>query len=177
MTTRPTRLNRGDTLVLATHNKGKIAEFATLLGGYGIHVRSAGELSLPEPEETADSFSGNAAIKLSPRQKLRTCPHWPMIPASAFLPLGGHRAFSPPAGPGRTKTIPTPCAASMTRLGTTPTGEHGSFPSCAWHGPTGIPKHSRAGLMAMSSGRLMARTAMAMTRFSHPVRATVPLRT
>ena len=56
-------LNRGDTLVLATHNKGKIAEFAALLGGYGIRVISAGDLSLPEPDETADSFAGNAAIK------------------------------------------------------------------------------------------------------------------
>ncbi|WP_407637121.1 non-canonical purine NTP pyrophosphatase, partial [Komagataeibacter kakiaceti] len=57
------RLRRGDTLVLATHNRGKIAEFAALLAGYGIRVVSAGELSLPEPEETADSFTGNAALK------------------------------------------------------------------------------------------------------------------
>lgn len=74
MTTRPTRLNRGDTLVLATHNKGKIAEFAALLGGYGIHVRPAGELSLPEPEETADSFAGNAAIKAVAAAKAANLP-------------------------------------------------------------------------------------------------------
>lgn len=74
MTTRPNRLNRGDTLVLATHNKGKIAEFAALLGGYGIHVRSAGDLSLPEPEETADSFAGNAAIKAVAAAKAANLP-------------------------------------------------------------------------------------------------------
>ncbi|MCE2575830.1 RdgB/HAM1 family non-canonical purine NTP pyrophosphatase [Komagataeibacter sp. FNDCR2] len=63
MNTPTNRLSRGDTLVLATHNRGKIAEFAALLAGYGIRVVSAGELSLPEPEETADSFTGNAALK------------------------------------------------------------------------------------------------------------------
>ena len=74
MTTRPNHLNRGDTLVLATHNKGKIAEFAALLGGYGIHVRSAGELSLPEPDETADSFAGNAALKALAAAKAASLP-------------------------------------------------------------------------------------------------------
>ena len=67
-------LNRGDTLVLATHNKGKIAEFAALLGGYGIRVISAGDLSLPEPDETADSFAGNAAIKAVAAAKAANLP-------------------------------------------------------------------------------------------------------
>ncbi|MFS3134220.1 RdgB/HAM1 family non-canonical purine NTP pyrophosphatase [Gluconacetobacter sacchari] len=57
------RLARGDRLVLASHNQGKLAEFAALLNGYGITVVSAGQLGLPEPEETADSFAGNAALK------------------------------------------------------------------------------------------------------------------
>ncbi|ARW17524.1 RdgB/HAM1 family non-canonical purine NTP pyrophosphatase [Komagataeibacter europaeus] len=74
MNTPPTRLNRGDTLVLATHNRGKIAEFAALLAGYGIRVVSAGELSLPEPEETADSFTGNAAIKAVAAAKAANLP-------------------------------------------------------------------------------------------------------
>lgn len=74
MNTTPTRLNRGDTLVLATHNRGKIAEFAALLAGYGIRVVSAGELSLPEPEETADSFTGNAAIKAVAAAKAANLP-------------------------------------------------------------------------------------------------------
>ncbi|WP_010509170.1 RdgB/HAM1 family non-canonical purine NTP pyrophosphatase [Komagataeibacter europaeus] len=74
MNTTPTRLNRGDTLVLATHNRGKIAEFAALLAGYGIRVVSAGELSLPEPEETANSFTGNAAIKAVAAAKAANLP-------------------------------------------------------------------------------------------------------
>ncbi|MFW7268380.1 RdgB/HAM1 family non-canonical purine NTP pyrophosphatase [Gluconacetobacter sp. Hr-1-5] len=57
------RLAPGTRLVLASHNKGKLAEFDALLGGYGITIVSAGQLGLPEPEETADSFAGNAALK------------------------------------------------------------------------------------------------------------------
>ncbi|RBM06350.1 RdgB/HAM1 family non-canonical purine NTP pyrophosphatase [Novacetimonas cocois] len=56
-------LRRGDTLVLASHNAGKLAEFSSLLSGYGIKVVSAATLNLPEPDETADSFAGNAEIK------------------------------------------------------------------------------------------------------------------
>lgn len=57
------RLAAGDTLVLASHNAGKLAEFSALLAGHGVTLVSAGQLGLPEPEETADSFAGNAALK------------------------------------------------------------------------------------------------------------------
>lgn len=57
------RLASGTRLVLASHNQGKLAEFDALLNGYGITIVSAGQLGLPEPEETADSFTGNAALK------------------------------------------------------------------------------------------------------------------
>ena len=53
----------GERLVLATHNKGKIAEFDTLLAPLGITVVSAGALGLPEPEETGTTFAENAALK------------------------------------------------------------------------------------------------------------------
>ncbi|MGG6429874.1 RdgB/HAM1 family non-canonical purine NTP pyrophosphatase [Acetobacter ghanensis] len=56
-------LKSGDRLVLATHNAGKLAEFSALMAEFGITVLSAGELNLPEPEETATTFAGNAAIK------------------------------------------------------------------------------------------------------------------
>lgn len=49
--------------VLATHNKGKVAEFAELLAPLAISVRTAGELNLPEPEETGDTFEANAILK------------------------------------------------------------------------------------------------------------------
>ncbi len=53
----------GDRLVIATHNTGKLVEIAELLKPYGISVTSAGELGLEEPEETEDTFAGNARIK------------------------------------------------------------------------------------------------------------------
>ena len=53
----------GKKLLVATHNAGKLVEIGALLKGFGISVESAGELGLPEPEETEDNFIGNARIK------------------------------------------------------------------------------------------------------------------
>jgi XTP/dITP diphosphohydrolase len=53
----------GDKLVIATHNAGKLVEISELLKPFGISVTSAGELGLEEPEETEDTFVGNARIK------------------------------------------------------------------------------------------------------------------
>lgn len=50
-------------LVAATHNRGKVAELKDLFEPEGFEVVPAGELGLPEPEETEDSFSGNALLK------------------------------------------------------------------------------------------------------------------
>jgi XTP/dITP diphosphohydrolase len=50
-------------LVIATHNRGKLAEMAALLAPYGIDAVSAGALGLPEPEETGSSFEANAELK------------------------------------------------------------------------------------------------------------------
>jgi XTP/dITP diphosphohydrolase len=53
----------GDTLIIASHNKGKVREIAELLGAYVAYFPSAGDLNLPEPEETETSFIGNAELK------------------------------------------------------------------------------------------------------------------
>jgi XTP/dITP diphosphohydrolase len=50
-------------VVIATHNPGKLAEMRDLLAPYGIGAQSAGELGLPEPEETGTTFAANARIK------------------------------------------------------------------------------------------------------------------
>jgi len=60
---KPPVLACGDTLLIATHNAGKMQEFAALLADAGITVVSATSHDLPEPEETADTFAGNAEIK------------------------------------------------------------------------------------------------------------------
>ncbi len=56
------RLDRGR-LVIATHNPGKLVEIAELVAPFGVDAVSAGELGLPEPEETGDSFAANAILK------------------------------------------------------------------------------------------------------------------
>ena len=53
----------GERLLVATHNRGKLEEIAALLAPYGVSVVSAGDLGLPEPEETEETFVGNARIK------------------------------------------------------------------------------------------------------------------
>ena len=50
-------------LVIASHNQGKVREIRDLLAPFGIEPVSAGELGLPEPEETGTSFAENALIK------------------------------------------------------------------------------------------------------------------
>lgn len=50
-------------VVIATHNPGKLEEMRGLLAPYGIDAVSAGELGLPEPEETGLTFGENARIK------------------------------------------------------------------------------------------------------------------
>lgn len=50
-------------LVLATHNPGKVGELVELLAPWGVEVVSAGDLGLPEPEETGETFVDNALLK------------------------------------------------------------------------------------------------------------------
>jgi XTP/dITP diphosphohydrolase len=50
-------------LVVATHNAGKLAEFAALLAAWPVELVSAARLGLAEPAETETTFLGNARIK------------------------------------------------------------------------------------------------------------------
>lgn len=50
-------------IVVASHNKGKLAEFAELMKPFGLDARPASEFGLPEPAETGTSFEENAYIK------------------------------------------------------------------------------------------------------------------
>ena len=56
------RLGSGS-LVIATHNAGKLKEIGALLEPYGVKCLSAGSLGLPEPAETGTTFVENALIK------------------------------------------------------------------------------------------------------------------
>ncbi len=57
------KLAAGTRLVVATHNPGKVAEINDLVRPFGLDAVSAGELGLPEPEETETTFAGNARLK------------------------------------------------------------------------------------------------------------------
>lgn len=50
-------------LVIATHNKGKLREFAEMLSPFFTEIVAVGDLGLPEPEETGQTFTENAIIK------------------------------------------------------------------------------------------------------------------
>jgi XTP/dITP diphosphohydrolase len=50
-------------VIIATHNPGKLAEMRELLAPYNIAATSAAELNLPEPDETGKTFAANARIK------------------------------------------------------------------------------------------------------------------
>ncbi len=50
-------------VVIATHNAGKLKEMRELLAPFGVEAISAGELDLPEPDETGITFAENAFIK------------------------------------------------------------------------------------------------------------------
>jgi XTP/dITP diphosphohydrolase len=57
------KLTRGETLVVASHNAGKVREINDLIRPFGLDAVSAGSLGLPEPEETEMTFIGNARLK------------------------------------------------------------------------------------------------------------------
>ncbi len=61
-------------VVIATHNRGKLAEMRGLLAPYGIDATSAGELGLKEPEELGMTFRDNAHIKAEAAAKATGLP-------------------------------------------------------------------------------------------------------
>ena len=60
-------------LVIATHNQGKLAEFRALLRNHVPEIVSAGELGLPDPEETGTTFVENALLKAQAAARAANC--------------------------------------------------------------------------------------------------------
>lgn len=58
-----TRRFNAETLVIASHNAGKLREISALVAPFGVTCKSAGDYGLAEPDETEDTFAGNARIK------------------------------------------------------------------------------------------------------------------
>lgn len=57
-------------LVIASHNKGKIAEFEKMLAPLGVKIYSANDLNLPDVEETGITFAENAILKAEALAKI-----------------------------------------------------------------------------------------------------------
>lgn len=70
-------LNPGDKLLLATHNHEKVREITPFLQTFNFNIVIATDLGIPEPEETEDSFTGNALLKA------RFCSNYSKLPALA----------------------------------------------------------------------------------------------
>jgi XTP/dITP diphosphohydrolase len=76
-------------VVIATHNPGKLREIADLLARYGVEALSAGDLKLPEPDETGHSFVENACIKARAAAKASGLPALADDSGLAVAALGG----------------------------------------------------------------------------------------
>ena len=61
-------------IVVASHNAGKLREFADLMEPFGFEAKSAKELGLAEPEETGTTFEENAYIKAAAAAKATGLP-------------------------------------------------------------------------------------------------------
>lgn len=84
-----TRRLSGKRLVIATHNAGKLKEIAGLLAPYGIECLSAGQLGLPEPEETGTTFVENALLKAHAAAKAAQMPALADDSGLSVTALGG----------------------------------------------------------------------------------------
>ncbi len=76
-------------LIIASHNAGKVREIAEMLAPFGADIVSAGELHLPEPEETGTSFVENAALKALAAAKAANDPALADDSGLAVTALGG----------------------------------------------------------------------------------------
>ncbi|MDE2577224.1 MAG: RdgB/HAM1 family non-canonical purine NTP pyrophosphatase [Hyphomicrobiales bacterium] len=76
-------------LVIATHNAGKLWEMRELLAPYGVDAVSAGELGLPEPEETGTTFAANALIKAQAAARAANLPAFADDSGLCVAALGG----------------------------------------------------------------------------------------
>ena len=97
------KFERGTTLVVASHNQGKVREIKDLLAPFGIVTKGAAELGLPEPEETETTFAGNAALKARAAAKASGLPALADDSGLAVTALGGAPGIYSARWAGETK--------------------------------------------------------------------------
>ncbi len=103
-------------LVIATHNPGKLDELRELLEVYGIAAVSAGELGLPEPDETGRSFRANARIKAEAAAKAAAQPAFADDSGLVVEALGGQPGIHSARWAGPNKDFRSAMNEIQTRL-------------------------------------------------------------
>jgi XTP/dITP diphosphohydrolase len=93
----------GGTLVIASHNPGKVREIAELLAPHGAEVASAAALGLAEPEETGASFVENAVLKARAAAERARLPALADDSGLAVAALGGAPGIHSARWAGATK--------------------------------------------------------------------------
>ena len=106
------RLAGGQRLIIATHNAGKLREMRELMEPHGIACVSAGELGLPEPEETGDNFMSNALIKAQAAASAANLPALADDSGLCVEALGGAPGIYSARWAGETKDF----AAAMAKI-------------------------------------------------------------
>lgn len=114
-------------IVIATHNSGKIREFLPLLAPLGLAPVSAGELGLPEPEESADNFAGNARIKALAAARAAGLPALADDSGLSVAALGG----APGVYSARYAAGDYPAAFTRILTAATAAGEYRAWFTCA----------------------------------------------
>ncbi|NRQ13318.1 RdgB/HAM1 family non-canonical purine NTP pyrophosphatase [Ensifer sesbaniae] len=77
------------TLIVASHNAGKIREIRDLIGPLGFEAKSAADLNFIEPDETGTTFEENATIKALASAKASGLPALSDDSGLAIDALGG----------------------------------------------------------------------------------------
>ena len=117
-------------LVIATHNAGKLREMGELLAPYGIDTVSAGDLGLPEPEETGTTFVANALIKAEAAAAAAKLPALADDSGLCVDGLGGDPGIYSARWAGPSKDFDAAMARIATLLdqkGIAPSERHGHF--------------------------------------------------
>lgn len=125
------RLKPGTRLVVATHNAGKLAEFMELFEPFELELVSAGDLGLPEPDETGTTFVENARLKAHAAAKAADVIALADDSGLCVDALGGKPGIHTArwAGPGRDFMVGMKRVedALQAANATTPAERHGSF--------------------------------------------------
>lgn len=103
-------------VVIATHNAGKLREMRELLAPYGVDATSAGDLGLPEPDETGTTFLANAEIKARAAAEATGLPAFADDSGLCVDALGGDPGIYSARWAKETGDFPSAMARIMTML-------------------------------------------------------------